>query len=216
MQRTLAWARRAKDAHEAEKNGRQLLFGIVQGATYEDLRRECAQELVRMDFDGYALGGLSVGEPQELMYTTAASALEHLPADKPRYMMGVGLPEDIMGAVELGIDMFDCVVPTRYGRHGSAFTSEGKVVVRNGAYAEDLRPLDAACSCYTCRNFSRAYLRHLFNTGEVLGFRLVSLHNSFFYQRLMAGVREAIAADRFAEFKKDFFSNYKINPPQKD
>jgi len=208
MERTIQWARRSKIEQDKQPESKQLLFGIVQGATYEDLRKDCARRLAELDFDGYALGGLSVGEPKDLMYNIAACALEELPAAKAHYMMGVGLPDDIIGAVELGVDMFDCVVPTRYGRHGTAFTSQGKIVVKNGQYSEDLGPLDPECSCYTCKNFSRAYLRHLFNAQEVLAFRLTSLHNSYFYQKMMAGIRRAIAEDRFVEFKKGFLDKY--------
>jgi len=205
MKRTLDWARRSKEAHKHEA----LLFGIVQGATYEDLRQECSQHLAAMDFDGYAIGGVSVGEPKDLRYNIVNCVLRHLPQDKPHYLMGVGIPQDIVETVESGIDMFDCVVPTRYGRNGTAFTSEGKLVVRNAVYAEDARPLDKGCSCYACKNFSRAYLRHLFNTDEILGLRLVSLHNIHFYLELMRNIREAIRQDKFMEFKKDFLNNYK-------
>ena len=205
MERTIDWAKRSKKAKDKNK---QLLFGIVQGATYEDLRKECAQRLIELDFDGYAIGGLSVGEPKNLMYNMAQICLEQLPKDKPRYMMGVGLPEDIVEAVDLGVDMFDCVAPTRYGRNGTAFTSTGKMTVRNATYTEDFTPLDQACSCYTCKNFSRAYLRHLFNTGEILGLRLVSLHNVHFYLDLMRNIRSAIAGGRFAEFRNSFKNSY--------
>lgn len=214
MERTINWVRRSKEHmaygkwHMVNKN-KQLLFGIVQGATYEDLRRECAQRLVEIGFEGYAIGGVSVGEPKNLRYNIVNLSLEFLPEDKPRYLMGLGMPEDIIEAVELGIDMFDCVIPTRYGRNGTAFTSEGKLTVRNAPYAEDSRPLDSRCSCYTCGDFSRAYLRHLFNTDEILGLRLVSLHNVHFYLELMRKVREAIRQDGFIEFKKEFLRNYK-------
>jgi queuine tRNA-ribosyltransferase len=209
MERTIDWAKRSKKAKDANK---QLLFGIVQGATYEDLRRECAERLIPLDFDGYAIGGLSVGEPKNLMYNMAQIVLEILPEEKPRYVMGVGLPEDIVEAAGLGVDMFDCVAPTRYGRNGTAFTSTGKMTVRNAPYTEDFRPLDQACSCYTCKNFSRAYLRHLFNTGEILGLRLVSLHNVYFYLDLMRNIRAAISEGRFEEFKKAFLSKYNAGP----
>ena len=184
------------------------MFGIIQGATYEDLRKECAQRIIEIGFAGLALGGVSVGEPKELMYNIIGLASGLMPQDKPRYVMGIGLPEDILEAVEAGMDMFDCVVPTRYGRNGSAFTSVGKITIRNAPYAQDFRPLDERCNCYTCKNFSRAYLRHLFNTGEILGLELVSLHNIHFYLQLMRDIREAIAKGRFSEFKKDFLSRY--------
>ncbi len=214
MERTVNWARRSQEcrAYRQEQDSaddRQLLFGIVQGATYEDLRRECAEQIIGMNFPGYAIGGVSVGEPKNLANDIVAFTAQHLPFDKPRYVMGVGLPEDILEAVGLGIDMFDCVVPTRYGRNGTAFTSEGKITVRNSPYADDLGPLDKKCRCYTCGNFSRSYLRHLFNTGEILGLRLVSLHNVNFYLNLMRDIREAVANDRYTEFKKEFLRNYK-------
>jgi len=212
MKRTIDWARRSKAAlaenREPIIENRQLLFGIIQGATYEDLRKDCAKELVEMDFSGYAIGGVSVGEPKNLRYNIVNLVTDLLPLDKPRYLMGVGLPEDIITAVELGVDMFDCVVPTRYGRNGTAFTSGGKIIVRNSPYIDDSRPLDKNCSCYTCRNFSRAYLRHLFNSEEILGLRLVSLHNVHFFLELMEKIKEAIRLDRFSEFKKEFLSTY--------
>ncbi|MDP2940788.1 MAG: tRNA guanosine(34) transglycosylase Tgt [Candidatus Omnitrophota bacterium] len=203
--RTLDWARRSR-AVFAEN--RQLLFGIVQGATYEDLRGECCRQIADLDFDGIAIGGVSVGEPKNLRYNTVHLAAQLLPPEKPHYLMGVGLPEDILEAVALGLDMFDCVIPTRYGRNGTAFTSAGKLTVRNAPCTEDFRPLDANCGCYACRNFSRAYLRHLFNAEEILGLRLVSLHNVHFFLELMRGMREAIAQDKFVEFKKEFLSRY--------
>jgi queuine tRNA-ribosyltransferase len=208
MHRTVEWARRSKIVH-SEKG--QLLFGIVQGATYEDLRRECCMRLTDIDFDGYALGGLSVGEPKGLMYNLMNTCLELLPQTKPHYCMGVGLPQDIVEAVELGVDMFDCVAPTRYGRNGTAFTSIGEITVRNAPYIEDFESLDQNCACYTCKNFSRAYLRHLFNTDEMLGLRLVSLHNVYFYIALMRDMRQAILKDSFAEFKKKFLARYHSN-----
>ena len=203
MRRTLDWARCSKEAQDNQA----LLFGIVKGATYEDLRQECSEQLQAIGFDGYAIGGVSVGEPKNLRYNIVNFTLGFLPQDKPHYLMGVGIPEDIIGTVELGIDMFDCVVPTRYGRNGTAFTNDGKLVIRNAPYVVDFKPLDKKCSCYTCRNFSRAYLRHLFNTDEILGLRLVSLHNVHFFLELMRKIREAIAQDRFIEFKKEFLTN---------
>jgi queuine tRNA-ribosyltransferase len=219
MKRTIDWARRSKaildsrssilEEHRGSKiEHPQLLFGIVQGATYEDLRKECVERLAEIGFDGYAIGGISVGEPKDLSYAMAEISADALPKDKPRYLMGVGLPLDIIEGVQRGVDMFDCVVPTRYGRNGTAFTSCGKLTVRNAPFIEDFGPLDPACSCYACKNFSRAYLRHLFNTEEILGLRLVSLHNVHFYLDLMRNIRKAIAEDRFAEFKKDFISKY--------
>jgi queuine tRNA-ribosyltransferase len=202
VERTTHWALRSKKEWEKKKTG--ALFAIVQGSSYKELRKRSVQELCAIDFTGYAVGGLSVGEPQDLMYNILTSVVSDLPSDSPRYLMGVGLPEDILEAVSMGVDMFDCVIPTRYGRNGSAFTSQGKVTVRNGAFSHDQTPLDPACSCYCCRNFTRSYLRHLFNTGEILGCRLVSYHNLFFFLNLMQQIRAAINADRFAEFKKEF------------
>jgi queuine tRNA-ribosyltransferase len=211
LDRTVAWAKRAKAAKEkliGKDSTRQKLFGIVQGATFERLRLECAKRIVDIGFDGYAMGGLSVGEPKDLMYNVASVTLGALPAGFPRYLMGVGLPEDIIEAVELGVDMFDCVAPTRYGRNGTAFTSTGKMTVRNALYTQDFKPLDDACGCYTCKNFSRSYIRHLFNTNEILGLRLVSLHNVYFYQEIMRQARKAIAEDAYAQFKKKFLEGY--------
>jgi len=222
MKRTIDWAKRSKLVHsqqpavsslDSENRGlstvdRGLLFGIVQGATYEDLRQSCSEQLTEIGFDGYAIGGVSVGEPKNLSYNIVNSVLMYLPQDKPHYLMGVGLPEDMINGVELGIDMFDCVVPTRYGRNGTAFTSEGKLTIRNSPYIEDFSPLDKKCGCYACKNFSRSYLRHLFNTDEILGLRLVSLHNIHFYLELMRNIREAIAQDRFVEFKREFLNTY--------
>ncbi len=210
-ERTFAWAKRAKDAKRdliEPDSAKQKLFGIIQGATFEKLRKVCAQQIVDLDFDGNALGGLSVGEPKDLMYNMARVVLEILPAAKPRYMMGVGLPENIIEAIDLGVDMFDCVAPTRYGRNGTAFTSRGKMTVRNALYTKDFSPLDDRCNCYTCKNFTRAYLRHLFNTDEILGLRLVSLHNVYFYQEITRCARKAIAADEFNSYKKDFLGRY--------
>lgn len=212
VNRTIDWAARSKEALGPQPSSsystNQLLFGIVQGSTYEDLRKLCAQSIVELDFDGYALGGLSVGEPGNLRYNITDFTVEYLPADKPRYLMGVGMPKDLLEAVECGVDMFDCVIPTRYGRNGTVFTSQGKLIVRNAPYARDQAPLDEACSCYACKNFSRAYIRHLLNCGEILGARLTSLHNIHFYLELMYKIRDAISEDRFAEFKKEFLSKY--------
>ena len=196
LERTAYWARRSKSVH----NTGRLLFGIVQGATYEELRKQSAQEIVEIGFDGYAIGGLSVGEPKDLRYNIMNFTLDFLPQDCVRYLMGLGTPEDILDAVKAGMDIFDCVIPTRYGRNGTAFTSQGKVVVRNGAYADDLRPLDEACDCYACKNFNRAYIRHLFNAEEILGLRLVSYHNIYFYNKLLAGIRQAIGENRLNNF----------------
>ncbi|MCU0650997.1 MAG: tRNA guanosine(34) transglycosylase Tgt [Candidatus Omnitrophica bacterium] len=213
MERTITWAERSLEASmEIRKSGkRQLLFGIAQGATYPDLRIECAQRMAKMDFDGFSIGGLSVGEPKDLLYSMAETSIAHLPQEKARYLMGVGLPDDLFEAVDRGVDMFDCVAPTRYGRNGTAFTSEGKIIVRNGSFSQDFKPLDPDCSCYTCKNFTRAYLRHLFNAEELLGHRLVSLHNVFFYLKIMRDMRQAIAEDRFKELKNAFLARYLSN-----
>ncbi|MFH1577469.1 MAG: tRNA guanosine(34) transglycosylase Tgt [Candidatus Omnitrophota bacterium] len=219
MERTINWARRSKDAAsrrlEDTSNMRpkacstkQLLFGIVQGATYEDLRKECISRLADIDFDGYAIGGVCVGEPEVLRYNIVHSLADLLPKHKVRYLMGLGKPEDILQAVEAGCDMFDCVIPTRYGRNGTAFTHAGKLTIRNAPYIADYQPLDKECSCYTCQNFSRAYLRHLFNSEEISGLRLISLHNIHFYLELMRNIREAIQQNRFIEFKKEFLNKY--------
>jgi queuine tRNA-ribosyltransferase len=208
MQRTLGWAKRSQKALGRTP---QILFGIMQGATYEELRRLCSQKLLEMDFAGYAVGGVSVGEPRNLRHNIMRLSVELLPADRPRYLMGVGLPEDILEAVAMGYDMFDCVVPTRYGRNGTAFTSEGKLTVRNAAYSLDERPLDKNCSCYACRGFSRSYLRHLFNAEEILGLRLVSLHNVHFFLQLLRDTRQAIVQERFLEFRQEFLNNYNRN-----
>jgi len=217
MERTLNWAKRSWElftAHrlpfteKVEHATRPLLFGIVQGATYLDLRKECVDRLMEIGFDGYAVGGVSVGEPQELIYEVSSYVAGLLPQNKPRYLMGVGHPEDMLEAISFGYDIFDCVVPTRNGRNGCAFTYQGKVLLRNSCYKDDFSPIDKNCSCYACQNYSRAYIRHLLNSEEILGLRLVSLHNIYFYTDLIQKTREAISEDRFAEFKKDFLANY--------
>jgi len=201
LERTLRWAQRCRDA---KKDTAQALFGIVQGGMYPDLRKRSAGALVDIGFDGYALGGLSVGETKPMMYEMIEATVPSLPGDQPRYLMGVGTPEDLVEGVDLGIDMFDCVMPTRNARNGTFFTSFGKVVIRNAQYERDVRPIDQECGCYTCRNFTRAYLRHLFNAGEVLALRLGTIHNLFFYLDLMRNVRASIEQGRFREFKKEF------------
>lgn len=207
MKRTIDWAERSK---KALSNNGQILFAIVQGATFEDLRKECAKELVSLDFEGYSIGGVSVGEPPDLIYNTLGMAAELLPEEKPRYAMGIGYPQDIIEAIDRGIDMFDCVVPTRYGRNGTGFTSRGKIAIRNSAYIEDFRPLDDKCDCYVCKNYTRSYIRHLFNAKEMLGLILLSFHNVHFFVNLADKAREAIAQDKFSEFKKEFFSGYDL------
>jgi queuine tRNA-ribosyltransferase len=205
MERTVAWAKRSKVAH---LNNPGLLFGIVQGATYEDLRRDCAKRLVDLDFDGYSIGGVSVGESSNLIYNIIEQVCGLLPEKKPRYAMGIGYPFDIVESVDRGVDMFDCVIPTRYGRNGTAFTSCGKIIIRNAAYTEDFAPLDPKCGCYVCQNFSRAYLRHLFNAKEMLGLILLSLHNVYFFLDLMRQIRQAIKEDKFSQFKQMFLTSY--------
>ena len=203
MERTLGWAARCKAAHRRED---QALFGIVQGAAWPDLRRECADRIAALDFPGHAIGGLSVGEGEDLMREMTACTLERLPPGKPRYLMGVGWPEDILAAVGQGVDLFDCVLPTRCGRNGLAFTTRGRVKLRNTALRADARPLDPECDCLACRRFSRAYLCHLFNAGEMLGLTLMTLHNLRYYMRLMAGMRRAILEGRFRQFRNGFRS----------
>ncbi|MDO5037041.1 MAG: tRNA guanosine(34) transglycosylase Tgt [Tissierellia bacterium] len=209
MERTSRWARRCKDYHK-DKPG-QALFGIVQGGMYRDLREASAKDLVGLDFPGYAVGGLSVGEPLDLMKEVLDYTTDWLPKDKPRYLMGVGSPDYLFEAVERGIDMADCVLPTRIGRNGTVFTRRGKLVVKNAAYAEDFLPLDPECDCYVCKNYSRAYIRHLFKTDEILGLRLASYHNIYFLVKLMEDIRKSIKEDHFKEFKDDFYDTYGYN-----
>jgi queuine tRNA-ribosyltransferase len=211
-ERTALWAERARAAQQPDTN----VFGIVQGATYPELRRQSASELVALDFAGYALGGLCLGEPSSLTYELVSECTALLPADKPRYLMGAGYPEDIIAAVGRGVDMFDCVLPTRNGRTGTAFTSFGRVVIRNARYAADPEPLDPSCDCYTCRTFSRAYLRHLFVAGEALGPKLLTLHNVWFYQQLMKGIRTAVELGRFEPWTKEFLGRYADAPAPAD
>lgn len=199
VERTLNWAARCVEAHG---NPHQALFGIVQGSVYEDLRRRCACALVKMDFDGYAVGGLSVGEGGTLMREVLGYTITELPVSRPRYLMGIGPPDDMLDAVGMGVDIFDCVLPTRNGRNGWAYTSEGIVKVRNAAYGRDERPLDGRCSCYTCTEFTRAFLRHLFNAGEILGMGLVSLHNVHFFTNLLRRARQAILEGSFGDRRR--------------
>ena len=201
MRLSLDWAERSKMAHDGNTNA---LFGIVQGGMFEHLRDESLRELVNIDFDGFAIGGLSVGEPKEDMLRILRHTAPQMPADKPRYLMGVGTPEDIVDAVAQGIDMFDCVMPTRNARNGHLFTRHGDVRIKNAQYRMDLRPLDEQCACYTCRNFTRAYLHHLHRLGEILGARLNTIHNLHYYQELMRDIRASIEAGRFEEFSAGF------------
>ena len=206
MNRTTRWAERCKKAHQRQKE--QGLFGIIQGGFYKDLRKQSAEDLIKLDFPGYAIGGISVGEPKEefldiLKYTTPL-----MPEDKPRYLMGVGTPDYLIEAVIAGIDMCDCVLPTRIARHGTALTSQGKVVVRNGTYEHDFSKLDPECDCYTCKNYTRAYIRHLIKTNEILGIRLLSIHNIKFLTGLMDKVRIEIENDNLANFRDEFYRKY--------
>ncbi len=201
MQLSLRWARRSKDAHAGNENA---LFGIIQGGMFEDLRDISLAGLTNIDFDGYAIGGLSVGEPKEDMLRILAHTAPKMPQNKPRYLMGVGTPEDLVAAVSQGIDMFDCVMPTRNARNGWLFTQYGDIKIKNAGYKSDTQPLDADCGCYTCSNFSRAYLHHLHKVGEILGARLNTIHNLHYYQELMAGMRSSIEADAFEAFKLEF------------
>lgn len=210
VERTTRWAKRSKEHFLKEKmhdNG-QFLFSIVQGSTYQDLREQSLKELIDVDTDAYAIGGVSVGEPVEEMFKVLGWTVDHLPENKPRYFMGIGMPDQIVKAVGMGIDMFDTVIPTRYGRYGTAFTNKGQVVIRNGKYKNDFTPLDDECDCSTCRNYSRAYIRHLFNTDEILGLRLVAYHNVYYYIHLMKRIRAAIEADNYAAFQQGFWTKY--------
>lgn len=202
MRLSMRWARRSRDAFVPREG--YALFGINQGSVYADLRQESAEILKGIGFDGYAIGGLAVGEGQEAMFKALDETASRLPADKPRYLLGVGKPDDLVGAVMRGVDMFDCVMPTRSGRTGQAFTSRGTVNIRNARHLSDQRPLDEACDCYACSHYSRAYLHHLFRAEEMLGPMLLSRHNLHFYQGLMRGMREAIEQKRLAGFASDF------------
>ena len=204
--RTTRWAKRCLDIHTRED---QSMFGIVQGGMYPELRKMSADQLTEMDFAGYGIGGLSVGEPKPLMYDILNQTTEHMPKNKARYLMGVGTPDCIVEAVNLGVDMFDCVFPTRVARNGTAMIPEGRLVVRNAAYAEDFRSIDERCGCYTCRNFSRAYIRHLFKAEELFALRLLTIHNLHFLLDLTKQIRSAIASDTFPELRERFLENYR-------
>jgi len=207
LSRTIGWAQRSKK-YWGERRDKGL-FGIVQGSIFLDLRKRGAKDLIEMDFDGYALGGLSVGEPCHLRKEILNCADEYLPSDKPRYLMGVGTPEEILDCICLGIDMFDCALPTRIARNGAVFSSQGKINLRNAACKEDSNPIDSECQCYTCQNYSRAYLRHLLLTKEILGVRLTTYHNLYFLAHLIDKAREAIAKDKFKYFKEEFTQKLK-------
>jgi len=210
LKRTTQWGKRCKEHfHQTGMHERgQRLFAIVQGATYEDLRRQSAEELIAIDFDAYAIGGVSVGETVKEMFEALNWVIPFLPKDKPRYFMGIGLPDQIVKAVGMGIDMFDCSIPTRYGRHGSAFCNKGKLNISNHIYLKDLRPLDEECECGVCKNYSRSYIRHLLNMNEITGVRLMSYHNVHFYIKLMERIRKAIESDTYAQFQKQFLTDY--------
>ena len=201
---TVKWAQLCRNS---KTSGNQALFGIIQGGTYLDLRKQAVEQITALDFDGYAIGGVSVGEPKEIMYEITDMITPLLPTDKPRYLMGVGTPQDIVFGVSCGIDMFDCVIPTRCARHGLLFTNSEKIVIKNSRWRECNDPLDETCDCYTCRNYSRAYLRHLYVAGEILSMVLNTIHNVRYYMRLMEQIRAALKEDRFLEFKNDFLKN---------
>lgn len=204
VERTLRWAKRGKDVHKTD----QLLFGVVQGGEYPDLRQHSAEELVKMDFPGYTIGGTSVGEPKDVMYKMIDDAVKYLPLDKPRYLMGVGDPIDILEGVTRGIDMFDCVLPTRIARHGNAFTKYGKMNLKNAKYKEDFTPLEEDCDCYTCKHYTKAYIRHLLICDEMLAGTLLSIHNVRFLIKLTENIRENINKGTLLEYKEEFIKNY--------
>jgi queuine tRNA-ribosyltransferase len=210
MELSLRWARRSKEAHADNPSA---LFGIVQGGVYTELRQRSLDGLIEIGFDGYAVGGLSVGEPPEDRWRVLDYLADRLPADKPRYLMGVGTPADMVEAVSRGIDMFDCVMPTRNARNGHLFTHEGVVRIRNACHSHDTAPVDAHCDCYTCENYSRAYLRHLQRCNEILGARLNTIHNLYYYQQLMADMRQAIAENRLSSFREDFYAAQGLSVP---
>ena len=218
LKTTFDWAKRSKTA-KAQKGRKDakgsLLFGIIQGSTYPDLRKRAACEIVGLDFDGYAIGGVAVGEPKELIHEVTEKTAGILPEDKPRYLMGLGAPLNVIEAIAEGVDLFDCVVPTRNGRNGQAFTRTGELQLRNAPYKEDLRPIDKDCACFACTNYTRSYIRHLFNTEEILGLRLVSLHNICFYVKLIEDSRKAIEENRFGKFVRDFKTGYKKGGKEK-
>lgn len=206
LERTTRWAKRCKEAHKNPDT--QALFGIVQGGMYKDLREQSVKELLELDFPGYSVGGLSVGEPKELMNEVLDYTVPLLPKDKPRYLMGVGSPDALIDGVIRGIDMFDCVLPTRIARNGTCMTSQGKVVIKNAKYFDDFTPLDPECGCYTCKNYTKSYLRHLYKANEILSSRLLTTHNLYFLINLMKDVRQAIMDDRLLDFREEFFLKY--------
>ena len=205
VERTLRWAKRGQVAHTRED---QALFGIVQGGEFPDLRKHCAEELAKMDFDGYSIGGTSIGEPKDVFFKMVRYSVPYLPTNKPRYLMGIGSIDEILDGVSQGVDMFDCVLPTRIARHGSLMTSKGRVNIREAKYKEDFSPLDPECDCYCCKNYTKAYLRHLYVCDETFGKRLLSIHNIRFLIKMMEGARRAIQEDRFLEYKKEFMDKF--------
>lgn len=209
LERTIRWASRCKEAHK--KTEVQSLFGIIQGGMYKELRERSVEKMLEIDFPGYSIGGLSIGEPKHLMYEVLDWTAHLLPENKPRYLMGVGSPDCLIEGAMRGIDMFDCVLPTRIARNGTVFTSRGKVVIRNAEYAEDFLPLDVDCDCYTCRNYSRSYIRHLFKAKEILGPRLTTIHNLYFLIKLMEKIRESIKNDNLQKLRDEFYTNYGYN-----
>ncbi|RBW70422.1 tRNA guanosine(34) transglycosylase Tgt [Bacillus taeanensis] len=211
VERTSRWAERCLEAHQRPED--QALFGIVQGGEYEELRKQSARDLVSLDFPGYAVGGLSVGEPKDVMNRVLDFTTPHLPENKPRYLMGVGSPDSLIDGAIRGIDMFDCVLPTRIARNGTCMTSNGRLVVRNAKFARDFAPLDENCDCHVCKTYSRAYIRHLVKANETFGFRLTTYHNLYFLLKLMEQVRQAIREDRLLDFKEEFFEQYGFNKP---
>ena len=213
MKRTLRWLKRCKDYHK--NTDKQNLFGIIQGGMYKDLREYSAKNTIDFDLPGYAIGGLSVGEPRDLMIDLLDFTTDFMPENKPRYLMGVGTPDYLFEAVEHGVDMCDCVLPTRIARNGTALTSKGKLVVKNAIYKDDFSPLDENCDCYACKNHTRAYIRHLLNVDEILGARLLSIHNLRFLIKLMENIRKSIEEDRYLEFKDEFYRNYGYDYHQK-
>ncbi|QQD80872.1 tRNA guanosine(34) transglycosylase Tgt [Bacillus siamensis] len=211
VERTSRWAERCLEAHG--RSDEQGLFGIVQGGEYEDLRTQSAKDLVSLDFPGYAIGGLSVGEPKHVMNRVLEFTTPLLPKDKPRYLMGVGSPDALIDGAIRGVDMFDCVLPTRIARNGTVFTNEGRLNMKNAKYERDFRPIDEECSCHTCKNYSRAYIRHLIRCNETFGIRLTTYHNLHFLLHLMEQVRQAIREDRLGDFREEFFERYGYNKP---
>ncbi|MDD8048839.1 MAG: tRNA guanosine(34) transglycosylase Tgt [Thomasclavelia sp.] len=206
VERTIRWAKRGKDAHH--NTDKQALFGIVQGGEYPDLRKMCATKLAKMDFPGYSIGGTSVGEPKDVMYKMIDDTVKYLPEDKPRYLMGVGNPIDLIESAMRGIDMYDCVLPTRVARHGAVMTSHGRININNAKYADDMSPLDSECDCYACKNYSKAYIRHLHKSEEIFGKTLLSIHNVRFLLKLSEDIRQAIREDRLLDFKEEFLDKY--------